>query len=33
MVYHQIPFRKTHDLADLGTNYAAADPGMEPPIT
>jgi HEPN domain-containing protein len=30
LAYHQIPFRKTHDLTDLGSQGAAADPTLDP---
>src|SRR5271157_292902 len=30
LTFHQIAFRKTHDLADLGSQCAAVDPTLEP---
>jgi HEPN domain-containing protein len=30
LTFHQIAFRKTHDLTDLGAQCAAADPSLEP---
>lgn len=30
LTFHQIAFRKTHDLADLGSQCAAADPSLTP---
>lgn len=30
LTFHQIAFRKTHDLADLGSQCAAADPSLDP---
>ena len=30
LTFHQIAFRKTHDLADLGSQCAATDPTLEP---
>jgi len=29
LTFHQIPFRKTHDLADLGLQCASVDPSLE----
>ena len=29
LTFHQIPFRKTHDLADLGSQCATADSSLE----
>ena len=29
LTFHQIPFRKTHDLADLGSQCASVDPSLE----
>jgi len=29
LAFHQIPFRKTHDLADLGLQCASVDPSLE----
>ena len=29
LAFHQIPFRKTHDLADLGSQCATVDPSLE----
>ena len=29
LTFHQIAFRKTHDLTDLGAQCAAADPSLE----
>ncbi len=30
LTFHQIPFRKTHDLTDLGSQCVSADPSLEP---
>jgi HEPN domain-containing protein len=30
LTFHQIAFRRTHDLTDLGSQCAAADPSLEP---
>jgi HEPN domain-containing protein len=30
LTYRQIPFRKTHDLTDLGWQCASVDPTLEP---
>jgi HEPN domain-containing protein len=30
LTFHQIPFRKTHGLADLGSQCATVDPSLEP---
>lgn len=30
LTFHQIAFRKTHNLAELGSQCAAADPSLEP---
>jgi HEPN domain-containing protein len=30
LTFHQIPFRKTHNLTDLGSQCAAVDPSLEP---
>ena len=30
LVFHQVAFRKTHDLTDPGSQCAAAEPGLEP---
>jgi HEPN domain-containing protein len=29
LTFHQIPFRKTHDLTDLGSQCASVDPSLE----
>ena len=29
LTFHQIPFRKTHDLADLGSQCVSAEPSLE----
>jgi HEPN domain-containing protein len=29
LTFHQIPFRKTHDLADLGSQCVTVDPSLE----
>jgi HEPN domain-containing protein len=29
LTFHQIPFRKTHDLTDLGSQCASIDPSLE----
>ena len=29
LAFHQTPFRKTHDLADLGSQCATVDPSLE----
>jgi HEPN domain-containing protein len=29
LTFHQIPFRKTHDLGDLGSQCASIDPSLE----
>jgi HEPN domain-containing protein len=30
LTFHQIAFRRTHDLTDLGSQCAGADPSLEP---
>ncbi len=30
LVWHDVPFRKTHDLAEVGGQCAALDPSIEP---
>jgi HEPN domain-containing protein len=30
LTFRQIPFRKTHDLTDLGSQCVSADPSLEP---
>jgi HEPN domain-containing protein len=30
LTFRQIPFRKTHDLTDLGSQCASIDPSLEP---
>ena len=30
LTFHQIAFRRTHNLTDLGSQCAAADPSLEP---
>jgi len=30
LTFHQIAFRRTHNLADLGSQCVAADPSLEP---
>ena len=29
LTYHQVPFRKTHNLTDLGSQCASIDPSLE----
>jgi HEPN domain-containing protein len=29
LTFHHVPFRKTHDLADLGSQCASVDPSLE----